>query len=211
MVHDEETPAQIRRAEKTDALLDEAMQLVVEHGIEGLTVARLARRMKWTKGAMYRYFSGKGPLIAALNERVIVRWTHQLDETLAQCAGEPVLAQLSAAVERYIDLAHDEPARFSLVSLTLAAPKDLVENVDEASHIPAMMTLLGRIVSLVDAAQQTRALTTGDPLGRTLQLVFALQGVMQLKKLARFDAVAFDTRALAARTAADLLVAWESR
>ena len=210
MVHEHETPASRRKARKVDALLDEAMHLVVEHGIEGLTVARLAKRMDWTKGAMYRYFSGKGPLVAALNERVLVQWSGALDDALRDRDGEPAIDRLQIVVRRYIELAHDEPARFALVSLTLAAPQDLVENLEEATHIPALMALLGRIVTLMDEAQRDGVLGRADPFRRTLQLLFALQGVMQLKKLARFHPEAFDTRALAAQTAADLLAAWEA-
>ncbi|MEZ4318610.1 MAG: helix-turn-helix domain-containing protein [Myxococcota bacterium] len=198
--------ARIRREQKVSEILDTALDLVVEHGMDGLTVGALADRLDWTKGAMYRYFASKDQLVAALNGRVIAEWSEAADVVLDP--SEPALDQVLAVLDRFVDLAHERPAQFGLVSLTMADPRNLVAQIDDATHIPAMMGLLGRIVQLVARAAEQGALAPGDPFARTLQLVFALMGVLQLKKLSRFDALAFDTRSLARRTSRDLLAAW---
>ena len=64
-------PAARRRARTLTALLDEALRIVEEHGLDGLTMAALAERMDYTTPALYRYFASKGALVAELNRRVL--------------------------------------------------------------------------------------------------------------------------------------------
>lgn len=42
-----------------------ALELAEREGIAGVTTARLARRMKFTEAALYRYFSGKAGILAS--------------------------------------------------------------------------------------------------------------------------------------------------
>jgi len=42
-----------------------ALELAEREGIVGVTTARLARRMKFTEAALYRYFSGKAGILAS--------------------------------------------------------------------------------------------------------------------------------------------------
>lgn len=42
-----------------------ALELAEREGIHGVTTARLARRMKFTEAALYRYFSGKAGILAS--------------------------------------------------------------------------------------------------------------------------------------------------
>lgn len=193
-----------------EELLDAALSLVGEGGLDALTVTRLAERMGWTKGAMYRYFPGMGPLVAALNARVLDRWSAAADAAIER-AGLPAdapLERLSVLVDTWIGLACDEPDAFGLIAITLADPRTLVADPADAVHVPALVSLIGRVADLLGRAASAGQLTPGDPRVRALQLLFAVQGVVQLRKLARFDPVLFDPRPLGAATARDLLRAW---
>lgn len=48
-----------------------ALELAEREGIPGVTTARLARRMKFTEAALYRYFSGKAGILAAGLDQLI--------------------------------------------------------------------------------------------------------------------------------------------
>ena len=208
MIH---TSVQKRRLLREGQILDEALAIIAETGLGGLTVARLSKRMGWTVGAMYRYFSGKDQLIAALNARVLVAWTVRIDTLLTDHPTASARERLVAVMDVWIDLAHERPAEFGLISLTLADPRHLVQDVADAVHVPAMLGLLTRVSDLLRAAAQSGELTASDDaFRRALQLVFACHGVLQLRKLERFDAALFDTRALARRTVQDLLTAWQT-
>ncbi|MCA9555215.1 MAG: helix-turn-helix transcriptional regulator, partial [Myxococcales bacterium] len=68
MVHTEprpRTPA-ARREARRQAIVDEALALVTEGGFEALTLQRLAGRLGYAVGALYRYFPSKEALLAAL-------------------------------------------------------------------------------------------------------------------------------------------------
>ncbi len=208
MIH---TSVQKRRLLREGQILDEALAIISEAGLGGLTVARLSKRMGWTVGAMYRYFSGKDQLIAGLNARILMAWTARIDALLATQPEASPLERLVAVMDLWIQLAHECPAEFGLISLTLADPRHLVEDVADAVHVPAMLGLLSRVTNLMLAGVKSGDFAPNDdPFGRTMQLVFACHGVLQLRKLERFDSVAFDTRALAGRTVQDLLTAWEA-
>ena len=189
------------------ALLDAGLALVGESGLDGLTIAALAARMDWTKGAMYRYYSSKDELVAALNARVLEVWDAAAVEALEGVVGSR--RRVEVLVETLIRLSREQPHAFGMVALTMADPRDLVESIEDAVHIPKMMALLGRVTADLHRGAADGVFTPGDPLQRALRLVFSLVGVLQLRKLARFDP-AFAADALAASTASDLLDSWST-
>ncbi|MFW5877349.1 MAG: TetR/AcrR family transcriptional regulator [Myxococcota bacterium] len=51
--------------------VEAALGLVAVHGVDGLTIQRLAKEMGHAVGALYRHFPGKGALIAAMQAEVV--------------------------------------------------------------------------------------------------------------------------------------------
>ena len=60
-----------RRERRRALLLDTAMEILVEGGLEALTIPRLAERMDASVGGLYRYFPSKEAIFVALQERAI--------------------------------------------------------------------------------------------------------------------------------------------
>ncbi len=60
----------LRRKERTEALLDAGLQLFLERGIEGATIDDLVRGAGTAKGNFYRYFADKTALVQALVDRI---------------------------------------------------------------------------------------------------------------------------------------------
>lgn len=204
-----DTPADRRRDAKIAELLETALELVGDEGLDGLTVARLAKRMHWTKGALYRYYDSKDQLIAALNAHVLDRWSTRADHAL-QDHTEP-LPRLRALLATLIELSASEPQAFGLIALTMAHPANLVASIQDAVHIQPMMGLLGRFAVELESAMLQGSLTPGDPLQRALTLVFSGIGLLQVRKLARLAPQTFDADRLAATAFDDLLDAWSPR
>lgn len=195
-----------RRQARIDELLDEGLLLVAEEGLDALTVARLARRMDWTKGAMYRYFRGKDELVAALNARVLDRWSQAAREAVEGL--DAPLDRLEALVGSLRLASAREPHAFGMVALTMADPRNLVADPADAVHIPQMMGLLRLVTVELERAHHDGLLTPGDPLARALRLVFSLIGVLQLRKLERFGRATFSADAHADAVFKDYLAAW---
>ncbi len=67
-------PAQERSVARIDALLDAAAQVVDEIGFDRLTTAHVAELSRASIGTVYRYFPDRIALLAALQDRAILRY-----------------------------------------------------------------------------------------------------------------------------------------
>ena len=59
-------PRDLNRRERTRALLDAALHLFLEHGIDGVTIDDITQAAGVAKGTFYRYFDDKPALVDAL-------------------------------------------------------------------------------------------------------------------------------------------------
>jgi len=66
------------RAQQREALLDAAEQILLEEGHSALTFGHLGVRTGLARNSIYRYFSSRDDLIAALCERDMPRWLDEL-------------------------------------------------------------------------------------------------------------------------------------
>ena len=55
---------------RKEVILQQAMELIIENGLGGLTMSNVARRMEFTEPAMYRHFQNKQDLVISLIQRV---------------------------------------------------------------------------------------------------------------------------------------------
>ena len=58
-----------RRQETTEEILDLATEVMTEHGVNGLTLAEVARRLGVQTPSLYKYFPSIGAVYDALFER----------------------------------------------------------------------------------------------------------------------------------------------
>jgi AcrR family transcriptional regulator len=56
-------PQDRRRAQTRRDILDNAHQMLIAHGLEGISIRALADRIDYTPGALYKYFPSKEALI----------------------------------------------------------------------------------------------------------------------------------------------------
>jgi len=149
------------RAQRRAQILDATEALMVEHGIQAVTMARIADAVGLTPGALYRHFRSRGAIVAAIVDR-------DLDE-LAAGAARDLPRYLAAEAERYLTDPDYARVRRELVYLAsldpdfaaraLAYERDLVARVG-AEHAVAM-----RAAQLVLDGLSLRADRTGgfDP------------------------------------------------
>jgi TetR/AcrR family transcriptional regulator, fatty acid metabolism regulator protein len=86
------------------AIVNTALDLAEERGVAGVTTAALARRLQFTEAALYRYFPGKGAIIAAalryLAERLFATMLLELmPEAVPQ--GDAVEPQVQRHIQRF--------------------------------------------------------------------------------------------------------------
>jgi AcrR family transcriptional regulator len=95
------------------ALVDGAVELIVEQGVRRFSLAELSRRLGVTVAAPYRHFANRDELLAA----VAVRALHAFGETLAAQSSETDLPEkrLAAMAGGYVRFAAEQPALFAVV------------------------------------------------------------------------------------------------
>ena len=75
------------RAQQREALLDAAEAILLEAGHSALTFRALGERTGLARNSIYRYFSSRDDLIAALCERDMPRWLEELEAAMAPPTG----------------------------------------------------------------------------------------------------------------------------
>lgn len=211
MVHEEtRTPRERRHDENLRRILDTAMRQVEEDGFGALSVNKLAEAVDYTPGALYRYFGSKDALLSRLIERVLEEVRGDLARAQARLSRKATpLAHVLALVDGYRAFAKREPHRFGLLAMSLAEPRILLS--DEAAAQPVMAVMLSAMQPLSEAlaaAARAGQLTAGDAAERTICVFAFLQGVLPLRKRARYAPRILDVDRLAARGTRALLLGW---
>lgn len=182
----------IRREALVSAMIDGAMDLVREGGIEGLTLQKLARSLGYVATAVYRYFPSKDALVAALQRTAVERIQKQFSEELAlrnaRFDGPPAardIASLVAAAEIYLDLPETQPKSFYLVAILLGDPQIHLSDEESLRTAPILRALLESIGAIFASAQASGALAPGSAQERTVAFWAALHGATCLEKARR--------------------------
>jgi AcrR family transcriptional regulator len=207
-----------RGRQTADRFVGAAMALVAQEGLEGLKIARVAKKLGYAVGALYRHFPSKGALLVAMQAQVVERVRSDLaamDTRLARKTvvgdGARALAQVLAAQRVYVDLAHHHPEHFALLVLTLGDPRELVDSTDARALLPSLDALFKEVATRFDNAAALGALDPGDAFHRAMVCWASVHGVLQLRKLERFGGPGLQARRLARELGHALLIGWGAR
>ena len=208
------TPRQQKREETFERIIESSLEALARGGVDSLTMQRLAARLGFAVGALYRYFPSKDALLVAVQQRIVETLHRELVGALAQVDAAPgnprraSLVRLWVAVRVYDSMSKARPTEFGLVAMLLGDPRQLVSDDDASQVVPTLLQLLQLVGSLFAAASDAGALTAGDPLRRTLVLWTSMQGALQLRKLERFAPGGPEASALLDEVVSTLLVGW---
>ena len=209
-----------RRIKKLDAILDAAELLLMQLGLDGLTMAKLAAQVDVTAGALYRYFDSKDALFVQLQVRALndvgtavrAKW-QALDAAhcgggSARDRGDEALASLLAANAVHGQFAVDKPARFGLLAMGMAEQRDLIADDGSLAVWQGVQVRVGEIAERVDVAVRAGVLEAGDEGRRALLLMMAGQGMLQLRKMSRHVSGIPPVVELSAEVCRALLLSW---
>ena len=210
-----------RRTNKREArrrqLLDAAMAIVVDEGLDCLTVAGIAKRLDAAVGSLYRYFPGKEALIVGLQERAI-RDFHDFVDTRFEVARRELgadattamgqLVLLLVAFASYLEDDSADPSRHRLLDAFLSTPTPVLPD-DQARAVEGVLEpLLVAIAGLIDAGVAAGTLDPGDSRVRTYVGWAAVHGLDHLRKRDRIVPEPLRVRHLFDETWAALLHGW---
>jgi AcrR family transcriptional regulator len=156
------------------ALLDAAMDLVRERGVDGLTLREVARRAGVSHNAPYHHFADKGALVSALVVETFEGFEQVFRDAVAATGGSH-LDRIRAIGEAYVRFAFDDPPRFALMwrpELRTIADDSPVDEAGMASY----QVLIGE----VDAGQRAGEIVGGDVAQLSLAAWSAVHGLAML-------------------------------
>lgn len=109
---DDSTPRQ-RRSERTrQTILQAALELVIEKGLNKLSLREIARRADYSPAGLYEYFGSKDEIVEALVCNASDRFFAHLNRVSQTLPVEDYLTELGMA---YIEFAHLNPDHFMLM------------------------------------------------------------------------------------------------
>lgn len=92
-----------------------ARRITAAEGLDGLTVAAVARAVGVTPPALYRYFDGRAGLVQAVYDDVIAEFIETVATAMRRQDPDDISAQLQAATRAVLDWAVANKAEFDLL------------------------------------------------------------------------------------------------
>lgn len=131
-------------------IIDAALDLMAEHGFDGMSLQMVADRVGLHKSTLFHHFKGKEELAREVLEGVARRLLDRIEPLLAK--GPPELEQMLRASDVMVDhFAAERSAARSLMRLMVASP-DFALAVGSGEH-PVDRLLIG-ITRWLDRARQ---------------------------------------------------------
>jgi AcrR family transcriptional regulator len=194
--------------------LQTALQIATDEGLGAVTMQRLAAEVGAAVGSIYTYFPSKGALVAEVQREAIDRITASylqlrpaIDDRVADLdPSVAALAHLVGFARFCIESIDTLPQEQRLLQQLVFDAEEVVPTEEGARVLPTVLRLLDLARERFAVAQAAGALDDGDAMERTVILAASLNGVLQVGKLARWDADLLDGVRLARRLVDDLLL-----
>lgn len=134
----------MNKGEKTrQRILREGIALAAQEGAHGLSIRRVAERVKLSPMAIYRHFPDKAQLQASILVEAFSVFEIYLRDSLSDAAG---IAGLKNLAEGFITFALDKPGHFELLFLAVSNPRQMlvptvVKNAGQPTYLLLRDTL----------------------------------------------------------------------
>ncbi|GHO79524.1 TetR family transcriptional regulator [Ktedonobacter sp. SOSP1-85] len=106
------SPREKRRARTRETILEAAMQIVMQHGVDALSMREIAERIDYSPSGLYEYFSSKEEIIAELVNEGFERLTARMEHGTQ---GATALSRLQEAGKVYMHFALQEPQLYLMM------------------------------------------------------------------------------------------------
>lgn len=143
--------------ELRQALIDAALELIVEKDVGSLSLREVARRVGVSHAAPYRHFADKDALLAAVAEEGFELLSITLKEAMQQASSDP-LKQVQACGVAYVRYALAHPSHYRIMFGAYGATAQHYPTLADAA-MQAFMVLVNSII----AGQKAGMIRSEDP------------------------------------------------
>jgi AcrR family transcriptional regulator len=147
------------------AVVEAALAVVDEHGIDGLTLAAVAQRTGVATPSLYKHVAGLGELRTLIGARVLEDMAAHFTKAVLGRSGDDAVV---AVMHAYRDYVRRFPARYAAMPL-------------DPLHDPALAAPSGRLLEVVLAALQAYGLTGSAAIHATRCLRAVAHGFSSLE------------------------------
>jgi AcrR family transcriptional regulator len=204
------------RRRRSEAFLAAGLRIATEEGIEALTMARLAASLGTAVGSVYRYYSSKDELIAAIQANAIEQLHRSHDRSVEpvavavaeQVADSPALVRLVVLGRWFCAAAQRFPEEVRLLQMVSARRTPTHTPGAAAGLLPTTMVFVAAISTTIDAAARAGDLRPGDGLVRAIMWLTAFGGVFVADDLAHYVPSVLGGGRLVRQLNVDLVVGW---
>jgi AcrR family transcriptional regulator len=182
-------------------LLGCALEELEREGVEAFSLRSVSAAAGITPMAVYRHFPNKQELLRAVGREAFAAWQRRAESVRA---AEP-LEWLRQSGRLYVQFALDEPARFDACFVLRTGVERRFPKDFRAGQSP----VVSMIVERVTAAQESGAISRGDPLEIALFFWSQLHGLAMLHRSGRFAMPRAAFLALASRAVERTLHAFQ--
>jgi AcrR family transcriptional regulator len=189
-------PRQERSRHRVEAILDAALELVVEQGAEALAMREVARRADVQISSIYQYFPSKAHIIRELAKRNLARVRLLLQAQVQQLLAEfddapPVAESVDRLVDAYFAHYRDQP---DALAVWAGAQSDHglreLDLEDTRSTAEFLVLPLQRILGRDDRdVLYPLALLVSEVTGAAARLALALESPLREQLIARHKAM----------------------
>ena len=204
-----------KRQERIQNILSTAQSILLDEGLEAVTVHRIARELDLTVGALYRYFPSKQAMLTGLGEDIVRGFTSSLSQiadlyetSLTDSQTLSPLTPLLVISNTFLAMAEHSPARYRMVDLMLVDPRSMVPEEDRMMVLQTLFELLARVEQLLEQSSSQNIISKGHPRERTIVLWSALLGINSMLKMRRLYPEQVPAQNLAEDTMTALFVSW---
>ncbi|MBV9231362.1 MAG: TetR/AcrR family transcriptional regulator [Chloroflexi bacterium] len=117
-----QTPRERRRARTAQDILDAALEIIAERGVNALSMREIAQRIEYSPSGLYEYYASKDEILDALVEQGLA----QLDRQIVHAThGDTAAQQLLECGLAYQAFAREHPHLYQLIFNHVARPAEL--------------------------------------------------------------------------------------
>jgi AcrR family transcriptional regulator len=153
-------PTSYHHGDLKNALIEEALRMVEEEGVESISLRDITKRVGTSRSAIYRHFDSKEALMREVVMAGFARLAAHLEPALTR-EGLSTIERFRTMAERYMEFARSYPALYRMIFGERAMQaREAVHDI----HDPMQETGFHALKSLVERAQREGLIKKEDPM-----------------------------------------------
>ena len=157
------------------ALIDAALAIAAEEGLEQVTIREAGKRAGVSSGAPFRHFPNKTALMTAVAEEAMQRFRAEITQALAGAEASDPLSRFRALGTAYLAWVTGNPTHFEIIS-----SRRLIDFDGSEILVRLNEEIRGMMVAILEEAVRTGQLRDGQVESQVLQARAFIYGLARM-------------------------------